>query len=129
MLLVNSRLLPFSFLEAIGFCLIFSFLFLGIESAVTLLIFDFLFLTMIFQLNGTAAKKLCLLTIGNLIGVFWNLVFVFFSAAGFSIFGRSFEAFYQMLYPFMNLLWIVSFWSLSLAFISKPRLSLTKVAF
>jgi len=35
-------------------------------------------------------------------------------------FGKMFDAFYTVIYPFLNLMWIVPFWSLSLSIL--PRM-------
>jgi len=60
------------FLEAIALCLITSFRFINIESTATLLIFNLLFLSLAIHLNGTLNRKLGILALGNLIGLFWN---------------------------------------------------------
>jgi hypothetical protein len=65
--------------------------------------------------------KLCLLTLGNLIGLFWNLIFYYFGLAGVLCFGEGFNVFYVMIYPFLNLMWIVPFWSFSLGILPKLK--------
>ncbi len=107
------------FLEAIILCLIASLQFINIQSTATLLIFNFLFFTLIYQLNGSLHKKDFVLTIGNIIGFFWNLIFYSFSVAGYNSFGKEFNVFYTLIYPFLNLMWIVPFWSFSLGFLPK----------
>jgi hypothetical protein len=87
--------------------------------------FNVLFITIIFQLKGTLNLKLGLLSLGNLIGLGWNFVFmvfvvncgpVFVQELGSKIAGIG----YVILFPFLNILWVVSYWSLSLTFFSKP---------
>ena len=111
------------FLEAVALCLLFSFRFISVGSTIMLLVFNFLFISLIFQLNGTTNRKLVLLALGNIIGLFWNFVFSLFSAAGIAFFGNVFSVFYSVVFPFLNLMWIVSFWSLSLSALPKPRSS------
>jgi len=64
------------FFEAIALCVIASFRFINIESAVTLLFFNLLFILLTFELNGTLNRKLGMLALGNIIGLFWNLSFI-----------------------------------------------------
>ena len=117
----RSRLVLCLFLEAIALCLIASFRFINIESTATLLIFNLLFLSLTFQLNGTLNRKLGMLALGNVIGLFWNSVLHFFAIAGVTFFGEAFNVFYAVLYPLLNFMWIVSFWSLSLAFLPNSK--------
>jgi hypothetical protein len=119
---VGKAILFIFLLGVIAFCPIASFRFIEIESTIILLIFSFLFGSIIFQLNGTAQRKIGLLAAGNLLGLFWNLVFYNFAAAGTLVFGKIFDTFYIIAFPFLNMLWIVSFWSLSMAYFSKTRI-------
>ncbi|MCW4006944.1 MAG: hypothetical protein NWF04_10205 [Candidatus Bathyarchaeota archaeon] len=100
--------------EVITLCLLVSFRHINAASTVTLLIFNFLFVSLIFQLRGSRRLKLILLTVGNILGVFWNFVFFYFSAAGIEQFGMGFNVFYTLAFPVLNLMWIVPFWSISL---------------
>jgi hypothetical protein len=102
-------------------CLVASFRFINIQSTLTLLLFSFLFISLTFQLNGTLSMKLSMLTLGNFVGFFWNLVFCRFAGVGVSYFGDLFNVFYVIIYPFLNLMWIVPFWSLSLGFLPKMQ--------
>jgi hypothetical protein len=117
----GERLLKLLLIEATALAVIASFRFINLESAITLTIFTFLFASLIFQLDGSTTKKLALLSIGNAIGLFWNLVFFYFAFVGAAYFGKAFEIFNIILYPFLNLMWIVPFWSLSLGFLPKSR--------
>jgi hypothetical protein len=89
----------------------------NLQASLTLLIFSALFGSLIFQLNGTLNRKLSLLTIGNIIGLFWNVLFHYFSLAGTILFGGAFNALYVILYPIFNLMWVVPFWAFSLSFL------------
>jgi hypothetical protein len=77
----SSRLVLGVFLETIALCLITSFRFINIESAVTLLIFNLLFLSLTFQLDGSLNRKLGMLSLGNIIGLFWNFLLYFLAIA------------------------------------------------
>jgi hypothetical protein len=62
-----------------------------------------------------------MLALGNIIGLFWNFIFQSFAVLGMVYFGEIFGAFYTIFYPLLNLTWIVSFWSLSLAALPRPQ--------
>jgi hypothetical protein len=117
----SSRLVLGLFLEAIALCLIICFRFINIASTATLLIFNLFFLSLIIHLNGTLNRKIGILALGNIMGLFWNFVLYYFAIAGVTFFGEPFNVFYTVSYPFLNFMWIVSFWSLSLAVLPKPK--------
>ena len=118
---VNFLLVLF-FLQLIVLSLMASYRFISFESTITLAIFNFLFASLIFQLNGTTSRKFGLLAAGNFVGLFWNFVFLYFSFAGVTYFGNVFNAFYTIIYPFLNLMWIVPFWALSLSALPRMRM-------
>jgi len=117
----SSRLVSGFFLEVIALCVIASFRFISTESALMLLFFNFLFIILTFELNGTINRKLGMLTLGNIIGLFWNFIIYFFTIAGIAYFGEVFNVFCAVFSPFLNFMWIISFWSLSLAAFPKPK--------
>lgn len=118
---VKDSLVIMLFVETIVLCLIASFRFISIESTVTLLIFNGLFFSLTFQLNGTLTRKVCILTLGNIVGLFWNIVFFYFSWVGLRYLGIAFNAFYIIIFPIFNLMWIIPYWSFSLSFLSQPK--------
>jgi hypothetical protein len=85
----SSRLVLGLFLETIALCLILSFSFINIASTATLLIFNLFFLSLIIQLNGTLNKKIGILALGNITGLFWNIVLYYFDIAGVAFFWRT----------------------------------------
>lgn len=127
MKLRGKRLFQFLLLETIAVILVASFRFINLESTITLLMFNFLFASLIYQLNGSTSRKLSLLAVGNVVGLFWNLVFFCFSPAGTLIFGKPFDAAYTIIYPILNLMWVVPFWSLSLGVLPKMQNAPTKM--
>jgi hypothetical protein len=58
-------------------------------------------------------RKVCMLLIGNVIGLFWNHIFFMFADIACSYFGEFCNGLFIILNPFLNLIWIVSFWSIS----------------
>ena len=107
-------------LDVISVCLIVSY---GIidpvlrRSTITLIIFNILLFPIFFQLGGNTFKKIFMITLGNLVGLFSNIIFYYFSSFGGFHFGTTFDSFYSWIYPFFNLIWIVLFWALSLGFL------------
>lgn len=119
-----NRIVTVLLVETIILCLIASYRFVTIQSTATLIIFNLFFISLFFQLNGSPTIKVAMLTAGNIIGFFWNLFFHYFSIAGFDYFGVAFNAVFTIIYPILNLMWIVPFWSLSLSFL--PKLQIPK---
>ena len=93
------------------------------------MIFDFLFISLTFQLTGGFIRKFGLLALGNVVGFFFNSVFYSFNVVGMAYFGNMFQVFYAIFYPLLNMLWIVTFWSLSLAALPKPQKPKTGVEY
>lgn len=95
---------------------------LSLETAAILFVFNFLFLSFLFELNGTLRKKLGLLALGNLMGLAWNCLLAIIADFGGSYSGDIFIIYFRILFPLLNSIWVVSFWSLSLSVL--PRLKL-----
>ena len=106
--------------ETVILFLIVSLIAISLESTIILLIFDFLFISFIFQLNGTAIRKLVHLAAGNALGLLCNYLLVQLGMVGGKYFGKAFDVFYGISYPVVNTLWMVTFWSLSLSNLPKP---------
>jgi len=109
------------FLEIIALCLIASFTLISIESTVMLLIFNILFVSLTFGLTGKLNRKLCLLSLGNVIGLFWGFTLYSLATFGDAYFGGTFTTLFRILHPFLNFIWMVSFWSISLSALPKPE--------
>ncbi|MGQ9624529.1 MAG: hypothetical protein ACUVT9_04070 [Candidatus Bathycorpusculaceae bacterium] len=99
-------------------CIIPIFLQFGIELAFPLLVFNIFYVFLTFPLNVKLTRKLNMLLIGNLICVSWNQLFILFATVAAEYFGSFFEALFIILNPFLNLIWIVSFWSTSLTLLN-----------
>lgn len=104
------------FIEIICLCIASSLVFINLQSTIAILIFNILFTSLIYQLQGSVTKKTGVLTVGNILGLFWNLVFYNFSQTGTQYLGPEFAVVYSILFPFLNLSWIVPFWSFSLSY-------------
>lgn len=108
------------FLLISGLCLLIAFNPDSLSPFVILVIFNILFLSIFFQLEGNLTKKLAILAAGNLLGSSFNFLFSTFSTIASHQLGASVEIMFSLAYPILTLLWIVPFWSLSLS--SLPKL-------
>jgi hypothetical protein len=105
----------------VTYVIILSFYLVNGEAALMLMIFDFLFVSLVFPLDGTFVKKIALLLIGNVIGLLWNSVFSSFSYVAVCYFGGFLNVLYMILNPLLNLIWVVSFWSISLSVLASSK--------
>ena len=123
---ISHVVFGFSLVAIISFMLLY-FHYLSIEPAFMLIVFNFLFVSLIFPLNGALAAKVLTLSLGNMIGLFWNYVFYSFVYALADYFGEFFSILYLILSPFANLIWIVTFYSLGLTFLANFEIRQARV--
>jgi hypothetical protein len=109
------------FLLINGICLLLTFNPNHLSPFVLLVIFNILFLSIFFQLEGSLTKKNVILTAGNVLGASFNLLFSTFTAIAGKQLGASSELLFSLAYPILTLLWIVPFWALSLSSLPKPQ--------
>jgi len=105
----------------VTYIIILSFYCVNNEAALMLMVFDFLFVSLVFPLDGTFVKKISLLLIGNVIGLLWNTVFSSFAYVAACYFGEFLNILYILLNPLLNLIWVVSFWSISLSVLASSK--------
>ncbi len=117
---VNHLIFGFS-VGAIASYMLLSSSFISRESVYMLIIFNFLFVSLTFPLDGTLTRKLSMLLIGNIIGLFWNYLFSLFAYTVAYYLGDFFNTVYIILSPFVNFIWIVSFWSISLTALTNSK--------
>ena len=124
-----NRLLTVLLLEAIILCLIASYFLINIyrssieyQSTAILVIFNVLFVSVMFYLEGSLNRKLALLTLGNVLGLCWNVTFNYLDFAGTISFGEGFNNLCGFFFPFLSSLWIISFWSLSLTILHQKSI-------
>ncbi len=119
MVKVISRLAVALFAVVIVLCLLLCYRYADTQSAITLVVFNLFFLSLFYLLRGSMVLKALMLAAGNLLGLLWNLTFYYFSSGAIATFGASSVALFSLLYPILNLMWVVPFWSLSLSFLPK----------
>jgi len=113
-----SKLLMILFIELTLLCVIATYFLIDLQSTVVLFAFNALFILLLLQLNGSLLAKLGLLASGNAIGMIWNYCFhqlIVYANDSLIISNTTLSIFYTVTYPFLNSLWVISFWSLSLA--------------
>jgi hypothetical protein len=114
---VISRLATGLFAIVVILCLLLCYRYADTQSAVTMVIFNLFFISLFFLLRGSMLLKALMLAAGNLFGLLWNLTFYYVSAGAVADFGGSCNILLSLIYPFLNLMWVVPFWSLSLSFL------------
>lgn len=101
-------------------CLVISFRLLKWpESAFTVILINLFFVPMLSQLSGNLSAKACMLTVGNFIALILNVLLFNFAKSIDAFFGLPASALLTVVYPILNLMWIVPFWSLTLSLLSK----------
>jgi hypothetical protein len=91
------------------------------ETLQALIIFNVFFVCMLFPLNGSLKRKMFALVIGNAVCLLWSNLFSMFVGAIAAHALDGFNAVFVVLSPIFNLLWVVSFWSLSLTFLANSK--------
>ena len=83
---------------------------------VSITVFNFLFVFLIFPLKGSLLRKVFLLVSGNIVGLAWYLIQSSFQvASAYYLGGEAFKVVYVVIGPIIDLIWIVSVWSLGLS--------------
>lgn len=95
------------------------------ESAlISITVFNFLFIFLLFPLKGPLFRKICLLVAGNIVGLVWHFINASFGAASaFYLGADAFKIITVVIGPVIDLVWIVSVWSLSLSMLASAKRS------
>ena len=113
-----SKLVMILFIELTLLCVLATYFLVDLQSTAVLLVFNALFILLLLQIRGDLPVKLGLLAAGNAIGMIWNYCFhqfVSYATDSLIVSNATLNVFYTVSYPFLNSLWVISFWSLSLA--------------
>lgn len=108
-----------AFVIGVALYLFLSATFINVESAVMLTVFNALFVTLTFHLEGSGIRKAFLILLGNTCSFCWNYLFFLFSHFGAHYMGEPFKILYALINPFLNAMWTVFFWSISLTALSR----------
>jgi len=93
------------------------------ESAlISIALFNFLFVFLLFPLEGPLFRKVCLLAAGNIVGLAWHFIMLAFGVASVLYLGPdAFKIITVVIGPIIDLLWIVSVWSLGLSVLASAQ--------
>ena len=93
------------------------------ESAlISIALFNFLFVFLLFPLEGSLFRKVCLLVAGNIVGLAWYLIQSLFRVASVFYLGvDAFKIITVVIGPIIDLVWIVSIWSLGLSVLASAQ--------
>jgi hypothetical protein len=119
------RLVIILFIELTALCITATYRWVDLQSTAVLVIFNALFFSLFLKLKGSLPIKLALLAAGNLIGMAWNYCFhlLIVSAIDTGIVSNtSLSAFYTITYPFLNSIWVIAFWAVSLTALPRQNI-------
>ncbi len=91
------------------------------EAAFMIMIFNAFFVLLIFTLEGALAGKMILLLVGNAVGWSWNFAASTLENIVAESFGTRLNLMFAFANPFVNLIWIIPFWSVSLTLLVRSR--------
>jgi hypothetical protein len=98
------------FVTAVLSCIFLLFQYLSIEDTVVLTAFNVVFVSMTFPLNGSLAVKATMLLGCEVVGSLWIRIFSLLASRNEGIAGA-----FLFLSPFVNLGWVITFYSVTLA--------------
>ena len=89
---------------------------------ISISIFNLLFIFLLFPLEGSLFRKICLLVAGNIVGLAWHLIKSSFGVASVFYLGTdAFKIITVVIGPIIDLVWIVSVWSLGLSVLASAQ--------
>lgn len=93
------------------------------ESAlISIIIFDFLFIFLLFPLEGPLFRKVSLLIAGNIVGLAWHFIKSSFGATSVLYLGTdALKIITAVIGPIIDLVWIVSVWSMGLSMLASAK--------
>jgi len=92
------------------------------QALIPISIFNFLFVFLLFPLEGPLFRKIYLLVAGNIVGLVWHFIKSSFGAASVFCLGTdALKIITVVIGPLIDLLWIVSVWSLSLSTLASAK--------
>ena len=95
---------------------------LSLSALIAIILFNLLFVFLLFPLEGSLLRKVGLLFAGNFVGALWYLIRSAFQEA--SVFFLSIDALKVIavvVSPIIDFIWIVSLWSLSLSVLASAK--------
>lgn len=94
---------------------------LNISAFISICFFNFLFVFLLFPLEGAISRKIMLLFAGNVVGIAWHFFIIFFENVFLNLSTDSLKIIFLIFSPLSNFMWIVSLWSISLSVLAKNK--------
>jgi hypothetical protein len=92
------------------------------RALVSITIFNFLFVFLLFPLEGPLFRKVYLLVAGNIVGLLWYFIKSSFGEVSVFYFGTdALRIITVVIGPIIDLVWVVSVWSLSLSMLASTK--------
>jgi hypothetical protein len=92
------------------------------RALVSITIFNFLFVFLLFPLEGPLFRKVYLLVAGNIVGLLWYFIKSSFGEVSVFYFGTdALRIITVVIGPIIDLVWVVSVWSLSLSMLASAK--------
>ncbi|MFQ5866323.1 MAG: hypothetical protein ACE5IW_13965 [bacterium] len=89
------------------------------STLISITVFNFLFVFLLFPLEGPLFRKVCLLVAGNIVGLAWHFITSSFGAASVFYLGAdAFKIINVVIGPIIDLIWVVTLWSLGLSMLA-----------
>ena len=93
-----------------------------VPSLVSIAVFNFLFVFLIYPLKGPLQRKIFLLLLGNVVGLAWNSIRSLFATVLTQYLAAdSIKVVYVIIWPIVDFLWIVCIWSLGLSLLVSAK--------
>jgi len=83
------------------------------STALSIFLFDLLFVFLLLPLKGKLWHKLALLIMGNMVGLTFNSLF--------SLLATSENIFFVVAYPILNVIWMVVMWAIGLSILASYK--------
>lgn len=92
------------------------------STLISIAIFNFLFIFLLFPLEGPIFRKVYLLVAGNVVGLAWYFIKSSFGVVSIFYLGADvFKIMTVVIGPIIDLVWIVSVWSLGLSMLASAK--------
>lgn len=95
---------------------------LNVSAFISICFFNFIFVFLLFPLDGPISSKIMLLLAGNVVGIVWHFFIIFFENVFLSLSIGGLKIVFLIFSPLSNFMWIVSLWSISLSVLAKNKL-------
>lgn len=95
---------------------------LDLSALVAIIVFNFLFVFLLFPLEGPLHRKIVLLIVGNTVGVLWYIIQLSFTDAFYFLNTETFRIMLLVAKPLIDFVWIVAVWSISLSMLTSYKI-------